>query len=1107
MIRFAKKGERRIAPSDLAPRLVPGGEASGARAAYTPCVEQIGEYVLESKLGAGGMGAVFRARHPRYPGQLFALKVLLTESPNPEESERFAREMRALAAVQHPNVVRIFGGAVDGARPYFVMELVQGQPLSKLARDKPLDVRRAATLVRALADAAAYAHSKGIIHRDLKPDNVIVEPVAGGERPRILDFGLARVGSLERLTKSGTMLGTPAYSAPEQLDGRAAKADERADVYALGAILWYALTGRAPFIAQSEMALVKSVLVDPPRPPSQFTKGVPIQLDAVCLHCLKKEPMLRYKTAVELRDDLDRFLRGETVKAPTIGSFDELVRVAKRREVRLGLVAAIVIAILGAIALFGYVFKRQQVRREADDLYAQAMAPRAPLDAIAHSLDALNELRDERALDVAQRRKDRVLAEHATACRKERQRVLEVSAAQPRKLVALATALGGTATELVTDAVAALGSASLVGEPVAGDETQDGADATRHVSVGDELLAARDGILATLPTHDADAMLERLDVAIKWFVDAANKSRAGDPAVGELEALLALEQLDAPREPLGAGRLDLGDLAPAEHTRLTAEVFPKLGAARARRDAAGHRAAWLLVDLLILSRSADAAVRAAIDEAKRDHPDARLASIFEAVLAAAPDAGGFTSVKKGVPAEDRLAALSRFFARIGAPSAIERPELARTDPKDPGPVDRILARESRAGGDRYAPRFEFDVDLCCEDAFRAPHNEAVDRVRGPIGGAHHAMTNELDRERAQDAPKPYDEVVLSYMKLHQPEIDASLALLLERYPKDSFVLRLCADSARHYLTHTVFALLSARVDFEELSDEFEAYDAGDRHFSQSGVQSDIFFDDLWAPTEGLQGIAACREWDDRLARAMDSDPLVRVASANGLAVDLDHASRAARALRRIEELNENPPQDEAERDGLVFIALTGLEHLAKLGGPIVLPWRARAHLLAFEDPLGTALARLDLERARRLSSRISDEIVRRRRFITMVSDFFFVCAAVAAPRPDEGARGDAAPHSSLSLLSEQLLQLSLRWVRETAVFSGCTDIAHGGTVEQGLAGLEGELKSLGGEIEKPAFHGLREAVERKTADHALDATEEDRKRVRGGRYTFQRIDD
>ncbi|HZV00894.1 MAG TPA: serine/threonine-protein kinase, partial [Planctomycetota bacterium] len=268
----------------------------------------IAGYTLEAKLGEGGMGTVFKATHPRFPGRTFALKVLRAAGPPSAQAlARFQREAEALARVAaHPNVVRLLGAGVEQNQPYYVMEFVQGKSLADLVEQKgPLEPVQAAKVVADVTRAIAHAHRQGILHRDLKPENVLVD----GERVLVCDFGLAKIAEEERLTRSGTLLGTPAYAAPEQLSVKGAL-DQRADVYGLGGILMFLLTGAPPFEATTLHEAMAAAFAAPVPPPSSRRSGISADMDAIVLRALAKLPAQRYQSALELLEDLDKFARG-----------------------------------------------------------------------------------------------------------------------------------------------------------------------------------------------------------------------------------------------------------------------------------------------------------------------------------------------------------------------------------------------------------------------------------------------------------------------------------------------------------------------------------------------------------------------------------------------------------------------------------------------------------------------------------------------------------------------------------------------------------------------------------------------------------------------------
>ena len=303
-------------------------------------------YQVESVLGHGGMGVVFRARHLRLD-RVVALKMALAGAyAGPPERERFQREAEAVAKLRHPNVVQIHDiGDADG-RPYFTMEFVEGGSLAEKVAGTPQPARQAAALLAILAGAVQAAHQGGIVHRDLKPANVLL--TADGT-PKISDFGLARrLDGEAGITRTGTVVGTPSYVAPEQAQGKTDAVGPAADIYALGTILYELLTGRPPFRAETVMETVLQVIHQEPVPPSRHNAKVPRDLETICLKCLHKEPRLRYATAAALAEELERFLRGEAIAARPERRLERLARRVRRRP---ALSAALLAGTLFAIAL------------------------------------------------------------------------------------------------------------------------------------------------------------------------------------------------------------------------------------------------------------------------------------------------------------------------------------------------------------------------------------------------------------------------------------------------------------------------------------------------------------------------------------------------------------------------------------------------------------------------------------------------------------------------------------------------------------------------------------------------------------------------------------
>ncbi|MBX3472083.1 MAG: serine/threonine protein kinase, partial [Planctomycetes bacterium] len=283
--------------------------ASGSRAGRRGPA-QVDRFQLLQELGRGAMGAVYRALDVQ-SGQEVALKLAL-ERPDWVRLQRFQREGEVTASLRHPNIVGVHGmGVVDG-RPFLAYELVEGaRGLDEAARDAPMG--RRVELVRDVARALGYAHQRGVVHRDVKPQNVLVD--AQGH-VRVADFGLAQAVDHERLTKTGALVGTPRYMAPEQLQAQRGEVGPQTDVWALGVMLHEALTGGdTPFPHASLQELLQRVLEAPPVRPRQVDPSIPPSLEAVVLRALEKDPGARYVDGEELARDLDRFLEGSAVSA------------------------------------------------------------------------------------------------------------------------------------------------------------------------------------------------------------------------------------------------------------------------------------------------------------------------------------------------------------------------------------------------------------------------------------------------------------------------------------------------------------------------------------------------------------------------------------------------------------------------------------------------------------------------------------------------------------------------------------------------------------------------------------------------------------------------
>ena len=279
-------------------------QAPVKKSEYVPA---FGRYKIICELGRGGMGRVYKVYDEELRREVALKMLLLGTNDNDSDFQRFQREARATAKLNHPNIVRVYDIGVEDSHPYFTMDLISGGSLKE--RMKNLSLRQSVDAMIKISDAIHHAHSQGIIHRDLKPANIMFDD---NNEPIIMDFGLAKTTKASRkLSRTGTVMGTLYYMPPEQAGGRSRDVDARSDVYGLGAVFYQVLTGQPPFTTTSYAQILNQIINVVPTLPTKIKSRIPSDLENICMKCLEKKKEKRYQTAASLKRDLQRFTRGE----------------------------------------------------------------------------------------------------------------------------------------------------------------------------------------------------------------------------------------------------------------------------------------------------------------------------------------------------------------------------------------------------------------------------------------------------------------------------------------------------------------------------------------------------------------------------------------------------------------------------------------------------------------------------------------------------------------------------------------------------------------------------------------------------------------------------
>jgi eukaryotic-like serine/threonine-protein kinase len=346
--------------------------------------QHLGRFQVKRILGEGAFGIVFLATDPQL-GREVAVKTPRNGFfPSLDEERRFFREARHAASLQHPNIVQVFEVSASEGTPLIVSEYIKGLTLNDVANGNLLSFKETAKLMIQIANAVEFAHQKGVIHRDLKPSNILLDV---DRNAYITDFGLAYRDEAEiTMTLDGAILGTPAYMAPEQAEGNQKLVGRRSDVYSLGVILYRLTTNDLPFHGTKRM-LVQQVIHDDPKPPRLLNDRIPRDLETIILKAMSKSPDARYQTAVELAEELQRYLMGEPIIARPVSNLARFSRWCSRRPAIAALSGSIA-ALLLACATISTLWAVNSNRLTRQAMHSEKLATQSGLES-SHRLHDL----------------------------------------------------------------------------------------------------------------------------------------------------------------------------------------------------------------------------------------------------------------------------------------------------------------------------------------------------------------------------------------------------------------------------------------------------------------------------------------------------------------------------------------------------------------------------------------------------------------------------------------------------------------------------------------------------------------------------------------------